>query len=356
MKFVQYQDCKSPHQLPLARELLRRLGVDNFRFVYRDADQSDRAAMGWKMAGSDEPWQLHIGSHPEEVRELLENAEVLLTGMREIDLFERRAAKGLKTFYQMERWFKPIGFAGCLLPGVVKLLHPCYFSMSRRLRGLAKRSLAFHVLPIGVHALRDMQLIGVPDASMTTWGYFVEPSRNDVFQSCKVPREPKVCRILWVGRLLRLKRVDVIVRAVSALKRENGSLPKVTLDVYGIGPEEDWLRKLAKGHEGVVAFHPSVSIDEVRKLMREYDVYVFASDGHDGWGAVVSEALEEGMVVLGTRETGASATMLPQERLFSAGDVQGLIALLRKAAAGEFKATGIGKWSVANAVNRLFRL
>ena len=95
MKFVQYQDCKSPHRLPLARELVHRLGVDNFRYVYRDADQSARAAMGWNMAGTDEPWQLLIVSHPEEARELIENAEVLLTGMRVIDLFERRAAKGL---------------------------------------------------------------------------------------------------------------------------------------------------------------------------------------------------------------------------------------------------------------------
>ena len=47
-----------------------------------------------------------------------------------------------------------------------------------------------------------------------------------------------------------------------------------------------------------------------------------------GWGAVLNEALEEGMEVVGTFEAGASATILPRENLFHAGDWRGLRRLL----------------------------
>ena len=64
--------------------------------------------------------------------------------------------------------------------------------------------------------------------------------------------------------------------------------------------------------------------------MHEHDIYVLASDAHEGWGAVVSEALEEGMKVLGTYEAGASATILPITNLFHAGDWRSLMTMLCK--------------------------
>ena len=62
--------------------------------------------------------------------------------------------------------------------------------------------------------------------------------------------------------------------------------------------------------------------------MRSYDIYVLSSHGSEGWGAVVSEALAEGMQVVGTHEAGASATVLPESHLFCSGDWRGLGKLL----------------------------
>ena len=67
---------------------------------------------------------------------------------------------------------------------------------------------------------------------------------------------------------------------------------------------------------------------EVRELMHTHDVYVLASDGHEGWGAVASEALEEGMSMIGTYEAGSSATILPECNLFHAGDWRSLVGIL----------------------------
>jgi glycosyltransferase involved in cell wall biosynthesis len=110
---------------------------------------------------------------------------------------------------------------------------------------------------------------------------------------------------------------------------------------------------LAAKYDDVIQFHPPVPIDEVRKLMREHDVYVLASDAYEGWGAVVNEALEEGMRVIGTFEAGASAAMLPKERLFHCGDYKALATLLEKECKGELPPCSIGDWTAEKAAKRL---
>ncbi len=94
--------------------------------------------------------------------------------------------------------------------------------------------------------------------------------------------------------------------------------------------------------------------------MREHDVFVFSSNARDGWGAVVSEALEEGMSVPGTCETGASATMLSAEWQFHAGDWRRLAMQLARCAemkkTGTMQGQGIGEWSALRAAERLLAL
>lgn len=87
--------------------------------------------------------------------------------------------------------------------------------------------------------------------------------------------------------------------------------------------------------------------------MRVHDTFVFASNGFEGWGAVVSEALEEGMNVLGTYECGAPPTLLPRERLFHCGDVKALARLLEAEYRGTLPRCTIGEWTAKSAAQRL---
>lgn len=145
--------------------------------------------------------------------------------------------------------------------------------------------------------------------------------------------------------------MDTIIRAVGELSTcsTTGSL---TLDIYGAGPEEAKLKKMAARYGNTIRFHPFVSMCEVRKLMRSHDVYVFASNGYEGWGAVVSEALEEGMKVVGTYESGASATMLPETNLFRSCDWK----MLEKRLSADIPCVLIGDWSVKCAAEQLMKV
>ncbi len=368
MKFVLHTISPSPHQLPLAKELVQILGEENFRYIYEQPLTEERRHLGWGDKFDNEKWVMNERRDIDSARFWMNQAEVVLTGIRRFDLIRDRVLRGYKTWYMSERWFKPISISRLLngfgrnlnhvkLPGWIRLMHPKYFNMLRALRELThdRGTSVFRVFPIGVHARRDMRLIGVPEDRMTTWGYFVESSRY------KVEREDvrDELRVLWVGRLLNWKHVDTIVQAVKVyikMRDRDGSLPRISLDIYGRGPEETCLRKLAERYEEVIKFYPPVPIVDVRKLMRQHDVYILASDGMEGWGATLNEALEEGMVVLGTHEAGSSGTILSADRQFKTGDVLELARLLGKVARGCFKPTGIGDWGVSTAARKLMEL
>jgi glycosyltransferase involved in cell wall biosynthesis len=143
--------------------------------------------------------------------------------------------------------------------------------------------------------------------------------------------------------MLKLKRVDALVKSCTSEALKD----KVELHLYGHGPEEERLKQLAK--DVPIYFHDFVSVEQVRDLMRAHDVYVFSSNASDGWGAVVSEALEEGMQVFGTVEAGASGTVLPPTHLFKAGDVKRLTELLT----AELPKVSIGEWTAECAADVL---
>lgn len=326
--FALYTNTVSAHQLPLARELATRLGAENFRYVYET-----EPAGGNQETREREPWTMRADESG--AAELLESCEVLLAGgLRPTDLFERRVARGLKTLYQTERWFKPLGYLGSSpVPGSLRLLHPGYRRMARRFARLME-SPSFQVLPIGPWAERDLESVfrrfhgGAagekrPARPFVPWGYFVSPG------AAAARRVPSVgeLKVLWVGRLLDWKRVDTVIDAVAML-RAGGDVP-VSLTIVGDGPERARLERRALRRGGAaVRFVPRVDIRRVRELMSEHDIYVLASNAVEGWGAALSEAMEEGMAAFGTEEAGASAALLPEPRLFRCGDAAALARLL----------------------------
>ena len=277
MKIAFYVNIVSPHQVPLAEELVKRIGAENFRYVPWEKFHTERAEMGWGELKRD--WITDDAG-------ALDAADVIYTATREVPRLERWLQAGKTVLYYGERWFKP--------PiGRLRMLHPRFRKRIKGMVRLAKEYSAFKFLPIGVHARRDYVRAGVPEAKMTTWGYFVAPSEVPDF------RRPSAAglKVLWAGRRIPLKNVEIIEKAC----RRVG----VPLDLVS-----------------------NVPIERVREEMRGHEVFVFASNGFDGWGAVVSEALEEGMIVLGSNEAGAPATLLPPELRFNCRDHRALADLL----------------------------
>lgn len=359
MRIAIYTDTISEHQMPVAWDLVKEFGENSVRYFY----VKERALHRKMMMGSDavkRPWTLKISENLDMFNDWAENAEILYTIFRLPSLMERRIQKRLITLYMSERWLKPP-------VGMLRLLHPAYFMMARRMLKCFESGLVTY-LPTGIVAATDMLRIAsivkgrfikamfqkrpmfehcvggaIDDAPwMRMWGYFVKPG-TEPRQRRPIHRPLK---ILWVGRYLRLKRVDTLIKAVL-------HLDDVTLDLYGTGEAEYSLRKLANGSKKI-HFHSSIPLDEVRRQMLEHDVYVMPSNGFDGWGAVISEAIEEGMVVLGTSVVGASATILPCQNVFEVGDWRKLARILElvlrpESAVDAPKFVSIDGWSARDA-------
>jgi glycosyltransferase involved in cell wall biosynthesis len=349
----------SPHLIPLAKALAARLSPVNFCYVADEKSHAERLTLGWGENKIPE-WVLFSKAEQEgsDVAEKWKHdADAILCGKRELDLFEARCQQGKVTCYMSERWFKPPY-------GMLRMLHPQYLRMALRFCQLL-HSPKFFYLPMGVPAAEDLVrmvnffsffpkwlfrrsplTIHECRSKLLLWGYFVEPSSHAPMHARKSER----LRVLWVGRMLNWKRVDTLIKAVGALLKEGRN---IRLTLVGLGPEEPRLRKLAESINNqqsafgnatindpmnsrtnelpVITIYPPVPIVQVRDLMRQSDVYVLPSDGGEGWGAVVNEAMEEGCVVVASRECGSGATMIEQGQnglLFKAGSIRELIAWL----------------------------
>ncbi len=101
--------------------------------------------------------------------------------------------------------------------------------------------------------------------------------------------------VLFVGRLVDWKTVDIAIDAISQCKSQN-----VRFSIVGDGPERAALEKLAadKCSEKVV-FHGQVPHAEVNRHYDEADIFVLPSVRECG-GAVVLEAMSRGLPVIVT--------------------------------------------------------
>ena len=373
MKVIIHSSSVSPHQAPLILALSKLVtrGAAEMLYTGKPADPFRATGVHHKVAHLVRHWEDSVQDWKE-----MDEADVIMENHRDFNLLDRLSQTGKLILHPSERWFKPesVPFFPVPIPGFVKMLFPFAWKRARRIVRLLKGENRFYYLPMGLPAAQDMaRLCGLLNGEwrclfraprltyenkpggrihtangrdalycldkMRMWGYFVFPSelKQPVVPSGKAGRH----QVLWVGRFLRWKRVDDLIRAVSGLS-------DFDLDLYGAGPDEKRLRELARGMDNV-HFKGLVPLAEVRQLMRSHDIYALSSSAYEGWGAVVNEALEEQMRVIGTIEAGSSGTILPDSNLYHAGDWRALRRLLQAGV----PSVPIGAWSVESAAKAL---
>lgn len=322
MKILQVTNIISYHQLPLAKALRNIVGEDNFLYAaIAEYDESNIKSVGSECKS--ESWIIYPNKcvkDKEKFDAFWEGADIVICGERLISKMQDRVDNNKICFYMSERWLKP--------PiGIFRLCHPSYLKMYLKFRRLSKSNY-FHYLPTGPFAARDMSLLTSMAGRIWKWGYFTEiPNIKR-----KISKNNEVVHILWVGRMLQCKRVDLLIKALHRLRNE-GQTFRLTL--IGEGPERERLKKLSDKLLGpsyctIKNFVPAA---EVPALMASYDIYVFPSNAYEGWGAVVNEAMSVGCGVISSNKTGAGATLIEHGvngLLFKSGSVRSLYRCLNK--------------------------
>ncbi|MDG6952614.1 MAG: glycosyltransferase family 4 protein [Nitrososphaerota archaeon] len=118
-------------------------------------------------------------------------------------------------------------------------------------------------------------------------------------------------QVLYVGRLVRYKRVDVLL---SAFGEVLSKMPEATLVIVGGGKERPLLEKLAASlpRESVTFMGSLASNEEVAKMYRESTLFVLPSVV-EGEGIVLKEAMAAGLPVIATRSPGSGVLGLVKE-------------------------------------------
>jgi glycosyltransferase involved in cell wall biosynthesis len=108
----------------------------------------------------------------------------------------------------------------------------------------------------------------------------------------------KTCDIIFAGRLIKEKNIDVLLNAVARLK---ANLPQLKCCIIGDGPEKDRLLKLSRELEiaGNVEFAGFLEYDALIARIKSSRVFVLPSS-REGFGIIVIEAFACGVPVIST--------------------------------------------------------
>lgn len=144
-------------------------------------------------------------------------------------------------------------------------------------------------------------------------------------------REKLPFRFLFVGQFVPRKRVDLLIGALRTLKSD-----AFELRIVGSGPLEEALKVEAEAAlPGRVRWIGKLPANRVADEMAEADCLVLPSR-HDGWGAVVSEAMMVGTPVVCSDACGAALAVRQSRHggVFENGSVSQLAAHLERQLSG----------------------
>ncbi|MGZ8892489.1 MAG: glycosyltransferase family 4 protein, partial [Halobacteriota archaeon] len=134
----------------------------------------------------------------------------------------------------------------------------------------------------------------------------VRPERIDVIpvgidleRIAKIAPARESTDVLFAGRLIHEKRVDLLLNAIAVAKKE---IPTITCAIIGDGPERGLLEDLAVklGVEENVSFTGFVDQDGLTAYMKASKVFVLPSI-REGFGLVIVEANACGLPVISIR-------------------------------------------------------
>lgn len=141
---------------------------------------------------------------------------------------------------------------------------------------------------------------------------YVVPNGIDTQEIKNIKPSKVKSDVMYAGRLLNHKNVDVLIQAISKVKTTH---PKVKCIIVGNGPEEKYLKKLTKQlfvENNVEFINFLQDHSELYSLMKSSKLFAFPST-REGFGIAVLEANTAGIPVITTNHKDNATKDLVQE-------------------------------------------
>jgi glycosyltransferase involved in cell wall biosynthesis len=290
------------HQKAFCDEMYSHLG-EGFMFVETEPIEQFRAKMGW---GKEEIPSYVLKTHLNEENdrrayELADNADVVIMGTAPEKYVSHRLDMDRLTFRLSERALKE-GRWKIFIPYLAKKFYVNHISR--------RKNKALYCLCNGAFVASDFDfLMGSYKDRCYKFGYFPYPEALEWEELAALKWQEGRTKILWCGRFLKLKRVDLLIKA-AAMVRDRGY--DFELEIVGNGEEEKHIRDMVSsyGLDELTVFPGYLSPEETRKEMEKADIYVCTSNKLEGWGAVIYEGLSAGCATIATSLAGATPFLI----------------------------------------------
>ncbi len=293
MKIAYFSSVLNHHQIEFCDAMYEAYG-DDFVFVSTMDIEEQRMKLGYTLFERPYNLKMHTGAEPYRAAEaLFQEADVVILGVFLEEWLQQRLKRNKITFLHKERLFKekPSLYwrLRCLL-FVIREYYP-------------HRHRPFYMLAASAYAYADYTSLGFFGDKTFAWGYF--PPVKTYVPDVLMAKKADALRLLWAGRLLPWKHPEYAV-AVAQRLRDSG-IP-FHLDMVGNGPMEDELRQRVQreGLDSCVTLAGAMPPARVREYMEAASVYLFTSNREEGFGAVLTEAMNSGCAVMASATAGAT--------------------------------------------------
>ena len=294
MKILYVSSVVNHHQIFFVKELEY---VFQGNVWYAALETYEQRRMVMNFPDFEKKWIVNIVKNRSLFDSLFIEADVVLCHDRNFYLqMKERLSRGKLTFYFSERWFKdPYGKVRLFNPRMLKLWYE-FYHMSKYPN--------FFYLAQGKYAADDFKFMRICSHRILNFGYF--PCIQQHNKGEYLLPQGKI-NILWCGRMLKCKNVPVLVKSFINIAKIRAN---VHLTIVGQGECEKIVLQLISDYEDIITHRKFLPTDEVRFLMNQADIYVFPSNGREGWGAVINEAMAEGCAIVGSNQAGSVKTMI----------------------------------------------
>lgn len=284
MTLLFFQNCVSPHQIPYIKELTLNPSVKNVFLIVPRFDYNERQEMGWdnKRLLDNTGIKLLYRANEKTIKELLsENSYCFFSGIRaDADVF---AWFNISLKYKVKRYIitePPFTYNKPLWLHYIRFFLQDY-KFVKYIDG---------IFGIGEDAVKYYKNIS------KRWNVFPFLYVTEHNERTKGIPTGKL-KLLFVGNLCKRKNVKIVIEALKGIK-------DIEFSILGDGEEKLELERLANKNKVAVSFLGFKSMKEVPSIMQEHDVLILPSL-HDGWGAVVNEAMDLGLYVIVSDRCGA---------------------------------------------------
>lgn len=298
------------HQKALCEELYSANDGD-FAFLANEEFSEERKNLGWS-EDNDVGFVRQVKDIGHKATaEALDEADVVIFGAAPLEMVTPRLKKEKIVLKYSERVYKN---------GLEPLK---WFPRLFRFRKRYGKYKSLYLLAASAYTTFDYAVHGTFIGKSYKWGYFPE---NKHYNVDELMSEKDCTKILWCGRFLDWKHPEAAVEVARRLKSEGYSF---SLEFIGTGDMEKRIKETVKACslDDCVHFFGATDPEDVRHHMESAGIYLFTSDFHEGWGAVLNESMNSGCAVVASHAIGAVPFLIEDNEngiVYKNGDVDDL--------------------------------